>query len=103
MGGIGFVLGSQIEAASDIETRTVVLGHLQRGGIPTPFDRVLATRLGTRAVDMIENETYGYMVGVKGNSLMAVPLEDVARGPRTLSPDDPLIQSARSIGVCFGD
>jgi 6-phosphofructokinase 1 len=103
LGGIGFVLGSQIEEATGHETRTVVMGHLQRGGVPTPFDRVLATRLGTRAVDMVENGTFGYMVGVKGSSLVEVPLEEVARGPRSIPLDDPLIRSARSVGTCFGD
>ena len=103
LGGIGFVLGSQIEQATGLETRTVVMGHLQRGGTPTPFDRVLATRLGTKAVDMIKNKKYGYMVGVKNNKLVEVPLEDVAKGKKLVPLDDPLIQSARSVGTCFGD
>ncbi|MFC1967899.1 6-phosphofructokinase [Chloroflexota bacterium] len=103
LGGVGFVLGSQIEKATGIETRCVVMGHLQRGGSPTPFDRVLATSLGTKAVDMIRKDEFGNMVGVKGNSLIEVPLEDVARGPRTISLDEPLIESARSVGTCFGD
>jgi len=103
LGGIGFVLGSQIEKATGIETRTVVMGHLLRGGTPTPFDRVLATRLGAKAVDMIANQEFGYMVGVRGNSLVAVSLEDVAQGPRTVPLDEPLIQSARSVDTCFGD
>jgi len=103
LGGIGFVVGAQIEKATGIETRTVVMGHLQRGGTPTPFDRVLATRLGTRAVDMIVKEEFGYMVGVSGNSLIKVALEDVAKGPRTVPLDEPLIQAARSVDTCFGD
>jgi len=103
LGGVGFVLGSQIEAKTGIETRTVVLGHLQRGGVPTPFDRVLATRLGTRAVDMLMDGLYGHMVGVKGNDLVEVPLEEVARGQRRVPVGDALITSARSVGTCFGD
>jgi 6-phosphofructokinase 1 len=103
LGGIGFVLGAQIEERTGIETRTVVMGHLLRGGSPTPFDRVLATRLGTKAVDMIKNKQFGYMVGVKGNSLVKVPLEDVATGPRTVPLNDPLIQAARAVGTCFGN
>ena len=103
LGGIGFLLGSQIEAETGIETRTVVMGHLQRGGVPTPFDRVLATRLGTRAVDMLLDGSFGYMVGVKGNDLVEVPLAEVARGQRRVSIGDPLISSARSVGTCFGD
>jgi 6-phosphofructokinase 1 len=103
LGGIGFALGAEIEKLSGIETRTVVLGHLQRSGVPTPFDRVLATRLGCKAVEMIINQRFGYMVGVKGNSLNEVPLEEVAKGPRNVPSDEPLIQEARSVGTCFGD
>jgi 6-phosphofructokinase 1 len=103
LGGIGFVLGEQIEKMTGIETRTVVMGHLQRGGTPTAFDRVLATRLGTKAVDMIESKKCGYMVGVKGDSLAEVPLEEVAKGPRTVPLDHPLIEAAHSLGTCFGD
>jgi phosphofructokinase-like protein len=103
LGGIGFVLGSQIEKLTGIETRAVIMGHLQRGGVPTPFDRILATRLGTKAVEMIAKEKYGYMVGVKGDLLVEVSLEDVAKGPRKIPLGHPLIRSARSVGTCFGD
>lgn len=103
LGGISFILGEKIEKMTGIETRTVIMGHLQRGGSPTPFDRILATQLGTRAVDLIEKEEYGYMVAVKGNSFVKVSLEDVAIGPRTVPLDHPLVKSARSIGTCFGD
>ena len=103
LGGIGFVLGQQIEKLTGLETRTVVMGHLLRGGSPTPFDRVLATQLGTKAVEMIEDKEFGFMVGVKRNGLVAVPLREVARGPKTLPLNHPLIKSARSLGTCFGD
>jgi len=103
LGGIGFVLGAQIEKLTGVETRTVVMGHLQRGGSPTPFDRVLATRLGTEAVGLIVNKEFGYMVAVKGNSLGKVPLKEVARGPRTVPPDEPLIEVARNVDTCFGN
>ncbi len=103
LGGISFILGAQIEKATGVETRAVIMGHLQRGGMPTAFDRVLATRLGTKAVDMVENGAFGYMAAVKGNSLGEVPLEEVTRGPRQIPPDEPLVQSARSVGTCFGD
>jgi 6-phosphofructokinase 1 len=102
-GGVGFVLGAKIEELTGVETRTVVLGHLQRGGVPTPFDRVLATRLGTRAVDMSNEGQFGCMAGVKNSLIEAVPLEEVAKGQRKVQPDDPLIRSARSVATCFGD
>jgi phosphofructokinase-like protein len=103
LGGIGFVLASQIEKMTGTEARAVTIGHLQRGGAPTPFDRILATRLGTRAVDMAVRGRYGYMVGVRGDTLTEVPLGDVASGPRQIPLDSPLIQSARSVGTSFGD
>ncbi len=102
-GGVGFVLGTKIEELTGIETRTVVMGHLQRGGTPTPFDRVLATRLGTRAVEMLVNRAFGNMVGVHGNSLAEVPLAEVADGQRRIERDEPLLKSARSVGTSFGD
>ena len=103
LGGVGFVLGEQIEKITELETRTVVMGHLQRGGSPTPFDRVLATQLGSKAVDMMENEEFGYMVGVSGNTLASVSLQIVAEGTKTVPLDHPLIKAARSVGTCFGD
>jgi len=103
LGGIGFVLGEQIEKITGLETRTVVMGHLLRGGSPTPFDRILATGLGTKAVDMIEDKKFGYMVGVKSNSLVTVPLKEVAKGPKTVPLNHPMIKAARSLGTCFGD
>jgi phosphofructokinase-like protein len=103
LGGIGFVLGEQIEEITGLESRTVLLGHLQRGGPPTPFDRLLATRLGTKAVELIENQEFGFMVGVKGDALVKVPLETVARGSRLVPLNHPLMKSARSVGTSFGD
>ncbi len=102
LGGIGFVLGRQIEELTGLETRTVVMGHLLRGGTPTAFDRVLATRLGVRAMEMVREKKFGYMVGVKGESLIDVPLKEVARGPRRVPLNHPLIKVARSVGISFG-
>jgi len=103
LGGIGFVLGKHIEKATGLETRTVVMGHLLRGGTPTPFDRILATNLGTKAVDLVQDKKFGYMVGIKENSFVAVPLKDVAKGPKLIPLNHPLIKAARSLGTCFGD
>jgi phosphofructokinase-like protein len=103
LGGISFVLGKQIEDSTGIETRQVVLGHLQRGGTPTPSDRVLATRLGTKAVELIKARQFGYMAAVTGNDITAVPIEEAAKGPRNVPVDHSLITSARSVGTCFGD
>lgn len=103
LGGIGFVLASEIEKRTDIETRAVVMGHLLRGGSPSPSDRVLATELGTKVVDMIKSKKFGHMVGVKGNDYVPVPLKTVAQGARLVPKNHRLIKSARSIGIGFGD
>jgi ATP-dependent phosphofructokinase / diphosphate-dependent phosphofructokinase len=103
LGGISFVLGKQIEDATGIETRQVILGHLQRGGTPTPTDRVLATRLGTKAMELVEACQYGYMAAVRGNDITAVAIEEAAKGPRNVPVDHTLITSARAVGTCFGD
>ncbi|MGA1871922.1 MAG: 6-phosphofructokinase [bacterium] len=102
LGGVGFVLGRGIEELTGIETRAVVLGHLQRGGSPSPSDRILGTQLGAEAVNMIVNKQFGYMAGVKGNSFTRVLLDDVAKGSRAVPLDHPLISAIRSIGVSFG-
>jgi len=103
LGGVGFVLQGQLEKATGSETRTVVLGHLQRGGSPTAADRILATRLGSKAVDLILDRKLGQMVAVKDGGITSVPLEVAAAGPRTVPLDHPLIAAARSIGTSFGD
>jgi len=103
LGGVSFVLGAQIEKMSCIETRAVVMGHLQRGGSPTPFDRVLATQLGTRAMDFVNEGAFGHMVAVRNNEFVKVTLRDVAKGKRLVPRDHPLVESARSVGTSFGE
>jgi 6-phosphofructokinase 1 len=103
LGGIGMVLGDQIEKISGIETRTVVMGHLQRGGSPTSFDRILATELGTKTVDMIKAKRFGRMVAVKKYDFVDVPLSEVAGKIRKVPLTYPLIKSARDLDTCFGD
>jgi phosphofructokinase-like protein len=103
LGGIGFILGEKLEEASGIPTRTVVMGHLQRGGSPTAFDRVLATQLGVEAVGMAAEKRFGHMVGVKGSSFAAVPLGIVAKGPRVIPRNHRLLKAARAVGTYLGD
>ena len=86
-----------------IETRVTVLGHLQRGGVPTPYDRILATRLGTHAVELLAKGSYNRMVCVKGNDVDSVPLKDVAGKLKLVPSDLPLIKSARRVATNFGD
>jgi len=84
LGGIGYHLGKEIEKKTGIETRVVVLGHLQRGGSPTAFDRILATRYGIAAIDLVHEGKFGRMVAIQGNKLASVPLKDVAGKRKTV-------------------
>jgi phosphofructokinase-like protein len=103
LGGIGFLLGEQVERHTGLETRTVVMGHLLRGGTPTAYDRVLATQLGTRAVSLIRKGVFGRMVGIQKGSLVHIPLEKVATGPKKVPLEHPLLGASRAVGTCFGD
>ena len=84
LGGIGYYVGKEIEKSLGIETRVVVLGHLQRGGSPTAFDRILATRFGIAAIDCIHKKRFGQMVAIKGNRIVSVPLKDVVGKRKTV-------------------
>lgn len=96
-------LAEQLEEATHLETRVTVLGHVQRGGIPSPADRLLATRLGVGVADLIANETFGVMAAARGDDIEAVPLEDVAGKRKTVPLDHPWIKTCRDLGVSLGD
>jgi len=87
LGGIGNFLGREIEKRLGVETRVTVLGHVQRGGTPTAYDRVLATRFGVAAVELIENENYGKMVALRGNKIIPVELEEAVSTLKTVDMD----------------
>ncbi|MDT4967654.1 MAG: ATP-dependent phosphofructokinase / diphosphate-dependent phosphofructokinase [Acidobacteriota bacterium] len=97
LGGIGTILGHEIERCTGIETRVTQLGYVQRGGSPSPFDRVLATRLGVKAYEMVEAEQWGHMAAIHGSHTGIVPLEEAVRELRTL--DDEIYRVAE---VFFG-
>lgn len=101
-GGVANVVADQIEATTGIETRTVVLGHVQRGGKPSAFDRLLCTRLGVEAMHMVHRKEFGMMACLRTPYIKAVPLEEAAKN-RKVSPDDQVIMAARSTGISFGD
>lgn len=96
-------LAQQLERETGLEARVTILGHLQRGGTPSAADRILATRLGTAAADLIHKGHYGVMVAAKGESTKAAKLEDVAGQVKTVPADHPWIESARRVGTNFGD
>ncbi|UCE15569.1 MAG: 6-phosphofructokinase [Candidatus Bathyarchaeota archaeon] len=84
LGGVGYYIGKEIEKRMDIETRVVVLGHLQRGGSPTAFDRILATRYGIAAIDLVHKGQFGHMVALQGNKIVSVQLKDVVKKRKTV-------------------
>jgi phosphofructokinase-like protein len=86
LGGVGDALAREIEERTGFETRVTVLGHVQRGGSPTPRDRVLATRYGLKAADLVEQENWGSMAALQGDAIVAVPLADAVAELKTVPP-----------------
>ncbi|NOX32660.1 MAG: ATP-dependent 6-phosphofructokinase [Deltaproteobacteria bacterium] len=102
LGGVGFYLAKMIEKKIDLEVRTTVLGHIQRGGSPNSFDRVLGTRLGSFAVDAAAQGKFGTMAALKTPDIVLVNLKDLAGKVRKVSVDSGLIRCAESIGINMG-
>jgi 6-phosphofructokinase 1 len=96
-------MAEELQQITGLETRVTILGHLQRGGTPSASDRLLATRLGTRTIDYINNEQFGIMVAVDGDHTKAVPMGDVAGKINYVPLDHPWIVSARNLETSFGD
>jgi phosphofructokinase-like protein len=103
LGGVGVVVAGQLEDMTGREARCVVLGHLQRGGGPTAFDRVLATRFGGAAVELIQRGVFGKMVANNPPDILPIPLADVVGRTKTVPLDSDLLRTARAIGVSLGD
>lgn len=101
LGGIGNKIANDIERLTGLETRVTVLGHLQRGGSPTSFDRMLATRLGTFACDLVAKGEFGKMAALRGREILAVNLRDAVKSIRKVGLKDPIIRSALSVGTSF--
>jgi len=102
-GGISYYLDKEIAARTGAETRVTVLGHLQRGGTPSPRDRLLASTFGVKAVQLAAEGRFRRMVAWQDRGVVDVPLADVTSGPRLLKSDDPLIVTARGLGVYVGE
>lgn len=103
LGGIGHHVASEIESRLKREVRVVVLGHLQRGGKPTTFDRVLATQYGTHAVRLVVEGRFGEMLCYDPPEIGSVPIMEAVNRLRTVDPNSSAVQAARALGVCFGD
>jgi 6-phosphofructokinase 1 len=103
LGGVAALLANDLERLTGKETRSVVLGHLQRGGAPTSFDRTLATRFGARAVELLMEGTFDHMVAFHPPDIVAVPLEKVVGRTRTVPLDFDVIRTARLMGISLGN
>ena len=100
---VAYQLASQLENKLDLDIRITIPGHMQRGGSPCPYDRVLSTRLGSEAAKLILEEDYGYMVGIINGKVKKVPLGECADKLKMVSPTDQLVEDAKRIGISFGD
>jgi len=103
LGGIANKLVADIEDLTKLDVRATVLGHIQRGGSPTPADRVLATQFGHHALDILMKGAQGQLVVQRDGRLGEVPIQSVAGKQRKIGLDDPLVRTARAVGTCFGD
>ena len=100
---VSYEIGKRIEEKSGQEIRVSIPGHTQRGGSPCPYDRVLSTRFGAAAAQMIMERDYGKLVGIKNGEIVRIPLEEVAGKLKTVDPNASIIKEAKAVGISFGD
>ncbi len=103
LGGAGAAVAAEIQRRTGKETRVCVLGHLQRGGAPTTFDRMICTRFGVRAVQLVAEEKYGCMVALRGTETVGVKITEAIGRLRTVPVKGDLVHTARALGINFGD
>lgn len=103
VGGVAEAIAREIQKTTGKETRSMVLGHLQRGGMPTGYDRLLSTRFGAAAVRAIADEKWGHMVALQSPHIVAIPIEEALREPKRVQPLHDVVLSARDTGISFGD
>ena len=100
---VAYEIGAKIQEMTGQEIRVTVPGHMQRGGEPCPYDRVIATRLGAEAAEMIRRKEYGYMVALNNNKIEKIPLADIAGKLKMVDPKSDIIREAKDVGISFGD
>jgi 6-phosphofructokinase 1 len=103
LGGIGKIVADSIEENTGRETRVTVLGHLQRGGSPTPFDRILSTKFGSFAIDMASRKRFGCMASLKGTEIVDVKIEEAIAKQKLVQPDNQAMVAAKAVGISFGE
>ncbi|MBI3075723.1 MAG: 6-phosphofructokinase [Deltaproteobacteria bacterium] len=99
---IGDAVAEALQAANGLETRVTVLGHLQRGGSPLSFDRILASRFGVAAVELVAREAFGQMVALRGREVRSIPLSEAVATPKLVDPQGELVRTAEALGISFG-
>ena len=102
LGGVGRWVADKISLCTNLETRVAVLGHLQRGGAPTTFDRILATRFGVEAVNLIAAGAFGSMVCLRGRKIDSVPITAAIHGIKRVNPRGQLVRTAEALGIELG-
>jgi 6-phosphofructokinase 1 len=102
LGGISNYIGNKIEDLTGIETRYTILGHVQRGGSPSPFDRILATRFGYHAVEAAMDGNFGHLVGLRGQKIKTTLIKKAIERPRRVDPNSELVKTALAVGTSFG-
>ena len=103
VGGIAGRLAWELQERTGKEARSLVLGHLQRGGMPTGYDRLLAARFGGAAVETVERQRWGHMVALQSPHIVAIPIADAIREPKRVDPGHDIVRTARATGISFGD
>ena len=103
LGGIGQVVADAIAERTEKDTRVCVLGHLQRGGAPTTLDRILGTRFGVHAVELVAEKRFGEMVSYQNYQVLGVPIADAVHRTKLVQPNSQMVQTARAVGISFGD
>ena len=103
LGGIAYQVAEDIRQRIDLEVRVTVLGHVQRGGSPIAFDRILATRFGKAAIDLVAAGEFGKMVSLRQNRIVSVPIQDAIGNLKLVDPDGEVVATARSLGISFAD
>ncbi len=103
LGGIAYQVAADIAQQIDLEIRVTVLGHIQRGGSPISFDRILASRFGKAAADLVAAGDFGKMAALRGDDVVAVPITSAISNPKHVDPAGQMVSTARSLGISFGD
>ena len=100
---VAYELAEKIQERTQQEVRVTIPGHMQRGGTPCPYDRVISTRFGAAAAELILNQEFGYMVGIRNDEIVKVPLEEVAGKLKIVDPDSQIVKEAKLMGISFGN